>query len=193
MNGAYQLLLSMFQFTEKKIYKRKEIEGLWAPNMEVRIEINIEKNQVKKIISKCQLKAGHNCNRPITSFKHSEKLQYLATRVNKPQLHSKNLITFLFNFSAQLLSSYLGHYYVKAKTLPVFCRALKLFLSHYWQKKFECKWEQGARRVFGPNRKWQKTVEKYTIKIFMIFTFQQTLSLLSDRERQDMCTWDRHE
>lgn len=75
------------------------MEGLWAPNMEVRIEINTEKSQVKKMISTCQLKAGHNYNRSITSFKHSENFQYLATRVNKPKLHSKNQITFPSNFS----------------------------------------------------------------------------------------------
>jgi len=62
--------------------------------MEVRIEINTEKNQVKKMISTRQLKACHNyeCtrNRPITSLKHSENFKYLAKKINKPKLIKKS-------------------------------------------------------------------------------------------------------
>jgi hypothetical protein len=39
-----------------------------------------------------------------------------------------------------------------------------------------------AMRIFGPKRKLQNTGEKHTMNVFMIFTFHQTLSLLSDRE-----------
>jgi len=63
---------------KKYIYKRKEKEGPLTPNMEFRIEINTERSQVKKVISTCQLKAGHNYNKPITSFKHSENFLYLV-------------------------------------------------------------------------------------------------------------------
>jgi len=68
--------------------------------MEVRIELNTEKNQVKKTTSTCQPKAGHKYNRPITSFKHSENFQYLATRVNKPKLHLKKSDYFPFHLLA---------------------------------------------------------------------------------------------
>jgi hypothetical protein len=37
-----------------------------------------------------------------------------------------------------------------------------------------------ARRISGLKRKEKKSGEKYTTNIFMIFTFHQTLSLLSD-------------
>jgi hypothetical protein len=103
--------------------------------VKVKIEINKEKNQVKKMIPTCQLKAGHNYNRPITSFKHSENLQYLQRElISQNYIQKIRLLSFsTSHLSTQnLLSSYLGRYYVEAKTLSVVLQIIKVSPVKLW-------------------------------------------------------------